>query len=77
MKLSDLQKKDIINLLDGSLIGRIIDVEFDEENGLIKSFVIEKTRYFKSMFNNEKDSIITYKQIKKIGNDVILIENVN
>lgn len=76
MKLSELQRKDVVNLLDGSLIGRIIDVEFEVDTGSIKSFVIEKNRYFKSMFSNEKDNIINYSQIKKIGNDVILIENV-
>ena len=30
MKLSELQKKDIVNIKDGKKIGKIIDVYFDE-----------------------------------------------
>ena len=29
MKLSELQRKDIINIKDGKKIGKIVDVEFD------------------------------------------------
>ena len=30
MRLSELQKKDIVNIKDGKKIGKIIDVYFDE-----------------------------------------------
>ena len=41
MKLSELEKKDIINIKDGKLIGRIVDVEFDINNGCLIKFIIE------------------------------------
>ena len=51
MKLSELQKKDIVNIRDGKKIGRIIDVEFDPSNGYMIHFVIEKTRFVRSLFS--------------------------
>ena len=37
MRLSDLQNKDIVNVIDGRNIGNIIDVKLDERNGAIIS----------------------------------------
>ena len=55
MKLSELQKKDIVNIRDGKKIGRIIDVEFDPSNGYMIHFVIEKTRFVRSLFSVSED----------------------
>ncbi len=74
MKLSELQKKDIINIKDGKKIGRIIDVEFDVNNGYMIHFVIEKAHIIRNIFNNSEDICIKYTQIKKMGEDVILID---
>ena len=74
MKMSELQKKDIVNINDGKIIGRIIDVEINEETGAIENFIIEKNRYLRSMFTAESTINLKYKDIKKIGSDVVLIE---
>ena len=42
MRLSDIQKKDIIYLSDGTKIGRIIDAEIDPDTGRVMSFTVEK-----------------------------------
>jgi len=72
--LSDLQRKDIININNGKRVGRIIDAEIDESNGHLKKLIIEPNRYFRSVFNEGKDLRIKYEQIKKMGEDVILID---
>ena len=72
LNLSDLQRKDIVNILDGKRLGRIVDAEIDE-SGTIIHFVIEPKRFFK-LFHIRDDVLITFKQIKKIGEDVILVE---
>lgn len=41
MRLSDLQSKDIVNVIDGRNIGNIIDVKVDERNGAIVSLIVE------------------------------------
>lgn len=74
MKLSELQKKDIINIKDGKKIGKIIDVYFDESSGYMIKFVIEKTHFVRNIFSNTDEIVIKFSQIKKMGEDVILID---
>lgn len=70
--LSSLQNKDIINLVDGRKIGSIIDVNVNE-NGHIEEIAVQKKRF---LFFSSGIINIKWKQIDKIGKDVILI-NVN
>lgn len=73
MRLSDLQNKDIVNVIDGKNIGNIIDVKINEEDGSIISLVIEPNRNFFSFRNKGVDTEIYWKNITKIGEDVILV----
>jgi len=71
MNLSDLQNKDLINIVDGKKIGNIIDAKFNVETGHIEKLVIEPS---KSLFSLKSNSLeIDYKDINKIGEDVILV----
>lgn len=74
MRLSDLQNKNVVNILDGRNIGNIIDVKIDEEKGNIISFVIEPNKNFLSFFNRGADTEINWNSITKIGEDVILVK---
>lgn len=74
MKLSELEKKDIINIKDGKVIGRIVDVEFDINNGCLIRFIIESPNIIKSLFSTPDSLTIKFNQIKKLGEDVILID---
>lgn len=72
MNLSDLQNKDIINVLDGKKIGNIIDAKFNVANGVIEKLILSPS---KSLFNLKNSTVeIAFSKIKKIGEDVILIE---
>lgn len=75
MNLSDLQRKDIVNVLDGKRLGRIVDAEVNE-SGLIMHFVVEPKRLFR-IFHFKEEFTVTFHQIKKIGSDVILVEVVS
>ena len=74
MKLSELQRKDIINIKDGKKVGKIIDVEFDLNSGYMIKFIIEKNNFIKNLFTNNDEITIKFNQIKKLGEDVILID---
>ncbi len=74
MKLSELQRKDIVNIKDGKLIGKIVDVEFDINNGYMIKFIIERAHFVKSLFTTTEEVTIKFTQIKKMGEDVILID---
>lgn len=72
MRLSELQNKDVINTLDGKLIGKIIDVLITP-SGTMTGFIVEKYRFILSMFSNKDEIEIKWDEIDKIGEDVILV----
>lgn len=74
MRLSELQRKDIISISDGRKVGKIIDVDINASTGEIEYIVIETTRLFRSILSNERDINIKFNQIKKLGEDVILVD---
>ncbi len=73
MRLSDLQNKHIVNVVDGKNIGNIIDVDINSE-GVIEYLIIEANKTMFS-FNREGETKITWKNITKIGEDVILVNS--
>lgn len=74
MRLSDLQNKNIVNILDGRNIGNIIDVKINEVSGNIESFIIEPNKNFFKFFSKGDDTEIKWSSITKIGEDVILVK---
>ena len=76
MRLSELQNKTIINLIDGKNIGNIIDLKIDEKGNTV-GLIVEKHRFFISYFTSKKEFSIKWDQIEKIGEDVILVRVVN
>ena len=72
MRLSELQNKDVINITDGKKVGNIIDIAI-ENNGRMTSLIVEKSKFFVSMFSNKNEIEIKWEQIEKIGEDVILV----
>ncbi len=74
MRLSDLQNKDVINVVDGKMIGNIIDVNIEYPSGKMDSLVVEKSKFLVSMFSTRDEIEIHWEQIEKIGEDVILVK---
>ena len=72
MRLSDLQSKDVINIIDGSMIGNIIDIKIDS-NGNMEGLIVEKSKFLISMFTTKNEVEVKWGQIEKIGEDVILV----
>lgn len=72
MLLSDLQTKDIINVKNGNNLGRIIDAKIDN-NGKIIYFVVEEKKLIRKVTRGSSVSF-NFENIKKIGEDVILVE---
>lgn len=70
MRLSDLQRKDIININDGKKIGVIVDANISQDGKMI-SLIVDGGGFFSKFSHNEIE--IGFSQIKKIGEDVILV----
>ena len=72
MELSflDLKEREIINVYDGKKLGRIIDIVFNNESGIVRGIVVPGD---KKIFRRDEDIFIPIDKIKRIGNDVILV----
>ncbi len=76
-RLIDLQKKEVINIKDGKRLGFLYDIEIDLEEGKIGAIIVPgKTRFFGlfSFLSKNEEYIISHDKIKKIGDDIILVE---
>jgi len=73
MRLSDLQNKDVVNIIDGKKIGNIIDVNISLD-GKMESLVVEKSKFLISVFTAKNEIEVNWNQIEKIGEDVILVK---
>ncbi len=74
MKISDFQTKDVINIVDGKKLGQISDLELDLRQGRIESIVVPNNSRFFGWFGSGTDVIIPWKNIVKIGMDVVLVK---
>lgn len=72
MLLSDLQNKDIINMTNGNNLGRIIDAKIDNV-GKVIYFVAEERKLLRKVTRGGEITF-TFEKIKKIGEDVILVD---
>ena len=73
MRLSELQNKTVVNIIDGKNIGNIIDLEINQSGNPV-GLIVEKYKFLISSFSNKKEVIIKWEQIEKIGDDVILVK---
>lgn len=74
MKISDFQTKDVINIVDGKKLGQISDLELDLRQGRIENIVVPSQGKFFGLFGATGDVIIPWKNIVKIGMDVVLVK---
>lgn len=70
MRLSDIQDKDVVDVKTGVKIGNIIDIKISLD-GRITSLILEKK--LSRFFSSNEEIEITFDRIKRIGEDVILI----
>ncbi len=73
MLLSDLQGKDIIDIVSGQKIGTIIDVLINKD-GKVEELSVQKRKFW---FFNSNITAVKWSQIDKIGKDVILVNIVS
>lgn len=74
MKISDFQTKDVINIVDGKRLGQISDLELDLKQGRIDAIVVPNYSKFLGLFGGGTELIIPWRNIVKIGADVVLVK---
>lgn len=70
----DFKQKEVININEGKILGFVVDVQADFENGEIHSIVVAKTGKLFSGIMGKNNITIPWNKINKIGEDVILVD---
>jgi len=74
INLSEMREKEVINIRDGVKIGLIYDFEIDLENGKVVAVIIPGPGKVLGLFGKNKDLLIEWKNIVRIGTDAILVD---
>ena len=74
VRTSDMRQKEVINITDGKRLGFVYDVEINLTSGIIESVIVPGNGKFLGIFGKNDDYIIPWDHIKKIGDDIILVD---
>ncbi len=74
VKISDFQTKEVVNILDGKRLGQISDLEIDLRHGRVEAIVVPGPGKFLGFFSSGNDFVIPWRNIVKIGKDVVLVK---
>ena len=70
----ELRGKEVINIIDGKRLGKIIDIVFDVNCNRVLGFVVPSQNKSWNIFKSSEDIFIPVQDICKIGEDVILVK---
>lgn len=73
-KITDLTRKDIINVKDGSKLGPVKDVHIDPVEGKIRAIVLDGPRRLFGLFSAGGDTVVPWEKIKLVGVHAVLVE---
>ncbi|MBD1379945.1 YlmC/YmxH family sporulation protein [Metabacillus arenae] len=73
MNISEFQTKDVVNVSDGKKLGAIGDFDINVTTGKIQAIIIVGSGKVLGFFGREEEFIIPWRNIVKVGEDVILV----
>ncbi|HAX72884.1 MAG TPA: YlmC/YmxH family sporulation protein [Firmicutes bacterium] len=74
MTLTDIEEKDVINVVTGERIGFVSSLKIDTSSGQILAITVQSSMRFASFFAKDEGAVIVpWNQILKIGEDVIIV----
>lgn len=74
MRLCELRDKEVINSCNCKRLGCVVDIEFDPCNGRIEAIIIPGPGRICGFLGSDSEFVIPFECIKKIGEDIILVE---
>lgn len=72
-RLLELKNNEVININDGTRLGFVTDIEFDDL-GKIKSLIIPGSPKFLGIFGRGSEICIPWENVEKVGNDLIIVK---
>ncbi|MCZ0755516.1 YlmC/YmxH family sporulation protein [Anoxybacillus sp. J5B_2022] len=73
IKISEFQTKDVVNVANGKKLGNIGDIDINLQTGQIEALIILGAGKVLGLFGREEETVIPWRNIVKIGTDVILV----
>ena len=70
----ELCRKEVIDVMDGSRYGYVGDAEIDLETGQVRALVVPGRLRLLGLLGREEDHIFPWAAIKRLGEDIILVE---
>lgn len=71
---SEFKNKEVINIRDCRCLGRVTNLEFDECGGCIRKIYINECGRLFNLFKCDNEVVVTFKDIRQIGPDIILVD---
>ena len=73
-RCSELRNKEIIHVCEGTRLGYLNDVCIDTDTGRVTAIMVPGPCRFLGLFGRDSDYIIPWGCIRRIGEDIILVE---
>lgn len=73
-RIGELCRKEVIDVMDGSRYGYVGDAEIDLETGQVRALVVPGRLRLLGLLGREEDHIFPWATIKRLGEDIILVE---
>lgn len=75
LSFKELQKRDVVNTVDGRCLGHITDLKLSFPSGMLTGIVVpgRKLNFFLRIFD-KSETFIPVSRITRIGGDVILVD---
>ena len=72
-RIRGLQRKEVINICDGSRLGFVSDVDITVPEGKVVAIVVSGPKLFFGLFGRGEEFYVPWDCIQRIGDDIILI----
>ena len=73
-RFSELRNKEIIHVCEGTRLGYLNDLCIDTDTGRVTAIMVPGPCRFLGLFGRDSDYIIPWGCIRRIGEDIILVE---
>lgn len=74
-RIEDFRYREVVNVCDGGRLGFVNDVEIDIDTGRVTALIVPGRCRFLGLFWREDDYILPWDSIRRIGGDIVLVEN--
>ena len=74
LKMSELRCKEVICVADGRRLGFVCDIEIESPEGCVKAIIVPGPCRFLGLVGRSEDYVIPWKNICRIGPDIVLVD---